>query len=347
MSRKCCEMLAAHSESFGGSGVEGTAIETVKGFLPDNLKMETDSIGNLLVQLQTPKEGYPHLLLDAHIDEITMVVTSITKDGFLRVAPCGGIDCKLLAAQEVEVHGAENFPGVVCAIAPHLQKDAGDRKVFCWDDILIDIGFTEDEAKERVALGDRITIVSPPVLLGDSYLAGKALDNRAGVTAVLLAAQQILEQHPACGVSLLFSVQEEVTGNGASVGAFDLLPDVAISVDVSFAQMQGLPDYKTGKSGAGPMIGISPTLTKWVSDKLISVAKQEKIPYQFEAIGGVTSTNADHLGQTRSGIATGLCSIPERYMHTPVETVAISDVENTARLLVAFAHCLGEEDIQR
>ena len=337
-----CKMLFKLSEAFGGSGAENNVIDIVKGFFSENWKTKTDSVGNLLVEVKKPQPNYPNVLFDAHIDEIGMIVTEITDEGFLRVAPCGGIDRKWLPAQEVTVFGKEPLLGVVCAVAPHL-KNKEDDKIPEWNDILIDIGFSKEEAQKMVALGDRVCVVSPPILLGESIVSGKSIDNRAGAAAILLAAKKLQDIDCKCGISLLFSVQEELGCRGAAVGAFDLFPDIAISVDVSFAKTIGVPDNKSGKMKDGPMIGVSPALTKWISDKLIDVAKENDIPYQIEVMGGATSTNADYLGLTKSGIATGLCSIPERYMHIPVEATAISDVENTAKLLAVFASSLGKK----
>lgn len=337
------QMLFEFSRAAGVSGEEGDVLERIKSFLPAGCEAKTDNVGNLTVTVLQPKKGFPHLLLDAHIDEIGMVVTEITEEGFLRIAPCGGIDRKLLPAQEVVVCGEEPLRGVVCAVAPHLQGKKEQKSVPEWSDILIDIGFTKAEAEKRVSLGNRVTFMSDPVMLNKSMIAGKSMDNRAGAVAILLAAEKLKKADCQCGVSLLFSVEEEVSGKGASVGAFDILPDIAVSVDVSFAETTGIQDCLTGEFEKGPMIGISPTLTKWVSDKLAAVADENKIPYQYEVMGGATSTNADHLGITGRGIPTGLCSIPERYMHTPVETVAVSDIESTADLLAAFAMSLEQK----
>lgn len=337
------QMLSTLSRAVGTSGAEESVIRAMKGYLSNDWDTKTDAAGNLLVTVCSPQPGYPHLLLDAHMDEIGMVVTEITEEGFLRVAACGGIDRKWLPAQEVTVHGSEPLSGVICAVAPHLQSKKEQNQVPEWNNLLIDIGFSKQEAQKRVSPGTRVTIVSPPASLGDSFISGKAMDNRAGVTAILLAANRLQHLNCPCGVSLLFSVEEEITGKGASVGAFDLSPNVAISVDVSFAQTPGIPTHQTGQWKKGPMIGISPTLTKWVSDQLSAVAREQQIPHQYEVMGGATSTNADHFGLTGRGIPVGLCSIPERYMHTPVETVAISDIEDTAQLLSAFAISLCQE----
>ena len=144
---------------------------------------------------------------------------------------------------------------------------------------------------------------------------------------------------------LLFSVQEETYGTGAKTGAFMLDADEAIAVDVSFASQPDISgQYAKTELGKGPMICISSVMDRAMSQKLISLAKEQDIPYQLEPIAGATGTNGDHIAVSRCGVKTAVVSIPQRYMHTPVEVITLSDVENTARLIAAYINCGGAFD---
>ncbi|MEG1448577.1 MAG: M42 family peptidase, partial [Oscillospiraceae bacterium] len=173
------------------------------------------------------------------------------------------------------------------------------------------------------------------VLLND-LISSKSLDDRAGCAAVIYAGYLIKKQNPNIGVTLCLSTMEEVGGQGAKTAAFDINPTHAIAVDVSFAHTPDAKVEKCGKLFGGPMVGVSPILNKEMSEKLMEIAKAENIPYQIEAMGGKTSTNADEIAITRGGVITGLLSIPQRYMHTPIETASLSDIENTGKLMAEY-----------
>ena len=164
-----------------------------------------------------------------------------------------------------------------------------------------------------------------------------ALDDRCGIAALIRCAELIGKKELSYKVVILLSVQEETYGTGAKTGAYRINADEAIAVDVSFASQPDVSGQYAGVELAkGPMICISPILSKAMSDKLISVAKEKNIPFQYEPISGTTGTNADHISVTKSGVASAVVSIPQRYMHTPIEVIDISDVENTAALLAEY-----------
>lgn len=322
----------------GVSGQEDAAAEWVAqrlGSYTDTVYR--DVLGNVVALVRRPEPGQPHLLLDAHLDEIGLIVTGIEPGGFLRVAGCGGVDRKVLLAQEVAVHGKQTLDGVVASQPPHLAAKSKEQKNPTVEELLIDTGLEDAHLRELVPLGSRVSFLAKPkTLLGDR-VSSKSLDNRAGVAAVCFALELLRGCELQCGLSVLFAVQEETGEQGAKTGAFDLQPTTSISVDVSFGKTPDLPDHQCGVLGKGVMIGMSPTLTASVSQRLEALAIREQIPYQLEVMGGPTSTNADALGLTRGGIATGLCSIPLRYMHTPAELISLSDLEAVGRLLAVYA----------
>ena len=317
----------------GVSGAEGTAADVAAQELARFMPVRRDALGSVIGE----KAGTgKHFLLDAHIDQIGMIVTGITKEGFLRVAPVGGMDVRILPAAEVMVWGKEPLFGVVTSTPPHLSKADERGKAKGFDKLAIDIGYSETEAKQRVSPGDRVTLKARFAPLLGSRVCGGSLDDRAGV-AVLLHAVALLDKAGFDGrLSVLFSVQEEVGGSGAAAGGFALAADAAIAVDGSFAAAPGNPAEKCGALGKGPMIGFSPTLDYTMSKTLCALAEREEIPYQREIMGGKTSTNADELQIAGSGIPMALVSVPMRNMHTAVELLDLADIENSARLIAAY-----------
>lgn len=327
--------IVSLSEAYGASGSESPAAEMAAEMLKEYCSDVKILNGNVIGNFRTETKGLPRLVLDAHIDQIGFAVTYITDEGFIKIGNIGGIDRRLLPAQPVVVHGKRDIKGVICSVPPHLTGGSG--KVLSFDDAAIDTGMTKAELEEIVSLGDSVTFdVKCRDLLG-TRITGGALDDRCGVASILYALELLKNEKLAYNVTVVFSTQEEVGERGAKTGAFVTAPDVALAVDVSFAYAIGEDEEKCGKLGKGAMIGISPSLSREISDKLIAVSKKNDIPYQIEVMSGMTSTNADQYSVSRGGAKTCTVSIPLRNMHTPVEVIDVKDVELTAELLAAFA----------
>ena len=322
------------SEISGTSGSESKAAQLALGMLREYCPDAEIINGNVTGKFGTHREGLPSLLLDAHIDQIGFAVTYITDDGFIKVGNIGGIDRRLLPAQPVVVHGSRDIKGVICSVPPHLTS--GGSEVLEMDDVAIDTGLTKEELEKLVSLGDSVTFdVTCRDLIG-SRITGGALDDRCGVASILYALELLKDSDLAYNVTVLFSTQEEVGERGAKIGAFEINPDIALAVDVSFAYAIGEEESKCGYLGKGPMIGISPSLSREISDELINTAKSADIPYQIEVMSGLTGTNADRFSVNRCGAKACTVSIPLRNMHTPVEVIDITDAEQTAKLLTAY-----------
>lgn len=335
------DIITGLSGAIGPSGAEGSAARLAMELLSDYAPIRTDNLGSVIAELGDPNAA-EHILLDAHIDEIGMIVTSVGDDGFLKVASCGGSDRRTLVGAEVCVLGRRKLPGVICSIPPHLSS--GDSKAPEWSGIYIDIGYSAEQARELVPPGSRVSVKTKPYkLLGDRF-TGKALDNRAGAAALIHTIELLapdLSRLP-CRLTVLLSSREEVGGQGASAAAFALEPTQAVSVDVSFAMQPGTTrDKAPGELGKGPMIGYSPILDREVTERLRELADINEIAWQNEIMGGTTGTNADDIAVSRAGVRTGLVSIPQRNMHTAAEIVDIGDIEATARLLAEFVRTGG------
>ncbi len=272
------------------------------------------------------------LLLEAHIDEVGFVVTDIDNDGFLTVKNCGGIDLRMLPAKSVTIHGKEKITGVFCATPPHLggPKEYDDISTLKIDSLL------GKKAKQLISVGDFVTFKTESLSLNGTRVAGKSFDNRAGVLCLLMLAERLYGKILPYNIVFAFTDMEELGNRGAITTSFDVAPDKAIVLDVSFADAPDVPSSDCGKLGGGAMIGISPILDKKTSQELIAVAKANGLPHQTEVMGGRTGTNGDVVSVSRSGVKTGLVSIPLRNMHTDVEVIDLKDIEHVCDLLEKY-----------
>jgi putative aminopeptidase FrvX len=302
----------------------------------------SDAYGNCVAVLN--KGGSPRLMLAAHADEIALAVNYIDDDGFLYVRKMGGVDAAITRAQRVVIH-TRNGPvkGVVGNVAPHLTKAEGEPKPPRIHDLFLDIGArNRRQAQGLVRVGDPVTLADEFDLLRNDLAVARAFDNRIGTFAVAEALRLLRESKAplkaeVCAVS---NVQEEVGLLGARQIAYSLQPDVALVVDVTHAT-----DYPTvSKAQHGEVrVGKGPALTHGgcnhpeVVARLEAVAKARKIPLQHEAMSATSGTDTDVIFWTRGGIASALISLPNRYMHSPVEVVSLKDLEFIPPLLAAFA----------
>ncbi|MGN0642084.1 MAG: M42 family metallopeptidase [Huintestinicola sp.] len=332
------------------SGVSGNEDETAELCL-EIMKKYTPCCmiknGNVIANFGTRSESRPHLLIDAHLDRVGLIVSYITEDGFLKVANIGGLDRRLFPAQKVTVHGKDgSYSGVICVLPPHLK--GGDSKVMSADDVCIDVGMSREEAYEKIPLGSTVSFDSHPVRLLGDRICSSALDDRCGIAAIIAAVDTVCKKvkdpdELPFSFTVMFSAQEELGERGAAVGAFDIDPDIAVAVDVSFALAKGEKAEKCGEMGKGCMIGIAPSLDRKLSKCFIDYAEDKNIPYQLEVMNGQTGTNADRFSICRNGSRAVTLSIPLRYMHTPAEVISAEDVMLTAQLLSEYI--LGGERI--
>ena len=309
-----------------------------------------DAYGNCVAVLN--KGGGPRLMLAGHADEIAMTVNFITEQGFLHVRKIGGVDPAIMRGQRVSIHTrGGDVRGVIGNVAPHLTRQEGERKVPKMEDLFIDIGVdSRKDAEKIVRKGDPITLVDQfEILRGDVAIA-RAFDNRIGTFAVAETLRLLKESGKklnaeVCAVS---NIMEEVGLFGARQIAYSLHPDVALVVDVTHAT-----DYPTVNQAAhgDVKMGHGPTVTHGgcnhpeVIARLETLAAQHKIKLQHEAMSNSSGTDTDVIFWTRGGIPSGLISLHNRYMHSPVEVVNLKDLEQIPQLMAAFALSLkkGEE----
>jgi len=341
------EFLKSLLQTPGPSGSEGVAASLWREQAQVFAEVRGDRMGNSFATLNGG--GSPRVMLAGHIDEIGLMVTHIDESGLLRFSGVGGWDPQVLVGQRVLLQTKNGeVPGVIGKKAIHVMEADERKKVSEIKSLWIDIGAKDrDEAKERVRIGDVAVVDQGVVEFLNGRIASRSLDNRMGAFVVLEALRLLSEEDDlAAEVVAVASVQEEIGLYGARGAAFGLDPDAAIAVDVTHAtDTPGIPKNEHGDHslGSGPVIKRATNLSPIVSEGLISTAESEGISYTLEADSRSTSTDADAIQFTRAGIATGLVSVPNRYMHSPNEMVDLEDIEACARLIATYVRSLGDD----
>ena len=352
-------LLKQLSQTSGISGHE-TEIRSVVLHEWGRWTVETrvDKVGNALaVRRGVPRRGAeyrgtdrtaaPHrsIMLATHMDEIGLMVAGV-KQGFMHVVALGGVDARILPGQEVIVHGRRDLPGLIASTPPHLLKAADRNKVVPLDQLWIDVGLPARQVERLVQVGDLVSLRRSVIELKNGLLAGKAFDNRASVAAVAVCLEQLQQIQHQWDVLAAATVQEEVSYLGATSSAFALRPDVAIAIDVTFAKQHDADVVETFALDKGPTINVGPNMHPRMVQGLRAAAKRLELETRLEPLTGHSGTDGWAIQVAREGIPTGIVAIPIRSMHTPVETVAIADIERAGRLLAEFIRGLDEEFYQ-
>lgn len=317
-------------------------LDYVKGFADRTL---TDAYGSAAAFLDVDPDAIT-VMLEAHADEIGMVVQHIDDKGFVYISRIGGSDPAIARARKVSVHAAKGVVrGLIGSTAIHLQ-DRTDTKAPGWKDLFVDIGATSrEEALEMVQIGDPITYVDEPEFFSDELLVARAIDNRIGGYIVASALEKLaaIRDQLKVNVVVVNAVQEEIGGFGARMMSYRLNPDVALVTDVTHAtDSPGINPKEHGmvKLGEGPAITHGTANQRKVVELLVEAAAEAGISVQHEASSIRTGTDTDSIFHNRSGIPSALVSTPLRYMHSPSEMVHLADVQGVSDLMVAFVQRL-------
>jgi putative aminopeptidase FrvX len=346
MREESYEFLTKLLSTPGPSGNEAAAAEVWREEARKFAGVRGDSMGNSFATLNSG--GSPGVMLSGHIDEIGLMITHVDEQGLLHFTGVGGWDPQVLVGQRVRMQTSDGEVfGVIGKKAIHLMEAEERKKVSQIKNLWIDVGAKDsDEAKEMVRVGDVGVLDQDLLELPNGRVASRSLDNRMGTFVVLEALRLLSEEdNLAPEVIAVASVQEEIGLYGARGAAFGLDPDAAIAVDVTHAtDTPGVSKNENGDHalGSGPVIARASVLSPTVSDGLIATAEAEEIPYTLQGNSRSTGTDADAIHFTRAGIATGLVSCPNRYMHSPNEIVDLEDLENCARLISAYVKTLDE-----
>ncbi len=340
------DLLKARSPS--GSEQEAQAVWDAH-VAPKSATTTRDAVGNRISTIHP--EGDPVLMLAGHIDELGLIINHVSKDGFLHFATIGGHDRVMIPGRRVVIQGRGGpVAGVTGKRAVHMMEADERKKVPEVHEMWIDIGAgSRKEALERVSIGDVATMENGFAILHGSVGVARAFDDKVGAyvvgeTLVRLAA---LKRGLAARVVAVATTQEEIGVRGATTASFAVNPHIAIAVDVGHATDH--PDCDKRKFGdfrlgGGPILARGPNINPWVFERLLECADRAGVPYQLEAEPYPTGTDARAIQVARAGVATGLVSIPLRYMHTPSEVVDLADAESAVRLLVEFARSLKPGD---
>ena len=317
------------------SGFEGPAARAAAELLrPLMDEVSIDRSGSVIGVHRCGKPNAKRLLLDAHIDEIGLMVTGI-EEGFLRFRTLGGVDPRMLPDRELTILTQPPIFGVVACLPPHVLKPGDSKKSIPIPELMVDIGMSQEQAEQAVPIGTPMVFRGGCTLLGDKLMCGKAMDDRSCFVTLLRAAE-LLGEAP-LDVDLYIV---EFTAVGAKTAVFAIRPDWCVAVDVTHGATPDGQKDRTFPLGGGPVIGVGPNMTTWMTKRMIAKAEEQKLEYQLEVMAG---TNGWHMQISREGIATSVVSVPLRYMHSPIEVLDPEDMEHTAQLLAAFARDLGKE----
>jgi putative aminopeptidase FrvX len=343
------DFLRVTTEASGVSGYEAPVRELVRTeFAQYADELRTDALGSLIAlkrgerPAETPRRS---VMLAGHMDEIGLLVTQLEK-GYLRFATVGGFDLRVLLGQEVVVHGRRDMPGIIGSRPPHVLSEEEREQVVPMNKLFIDVGLSQDELAKNVRVWDVITLQRQFTELAGGLVAGKAFDDRAAVACIDSCLQNLASMKHSWDVYAVATVQEETGLKGALTSAFGIEPDIGVAIDVGHGNMLGVPEADTVMVGGGPAVAIGPNIHPLMHARLVDTAKQHEISYQIDPIPGASGTDAWAMQVTREGLPTALISIPLRYMHTTVETLALKDVERIGRLLALFIAHLDESFAQ-
>ena len=327
----------------GPSGFErAVAEQAVELMRPYVDEAAIDRFGNAIGVRLCGRPGAKKLLLDAHLDEIGLIVTGV-EEGFLRFRTIGGVDPRMLPDRELTVMTQPSILGVVACLPPHVLQAEDMKKSIPIDDLRVDVGMSQEQAEAAIPIGTPMVFRGGSFALDGDKLCGKSMDDRSCFVTLLRAAELLKDKPLDVDLYIMGSTREEVSGAGAKVGTYGINPDFCVAVDVTHGKTPDANLHRRSSIGGGPQIGIGPNMTRWMTQRMIEKAKANAIPYQPEVMEGHTGTNGWGMQVTREGVATSVVSLPLKYMHSPIEVLEVEDMERTAALLAAFAEGLGEE----
>lgn len=327
------------------SGFERPAVMVARELLEPLVdEVWIDRIGNLIGVRRCGQPCAKKLLLDAHLDEIGLIVTG-HKDGFLRFRAIGGVDPRMLPDRELTILTDPPRLGVVACLPPHVLTAQDAEKAPPIDEMYVDTGLSQERAEELIPVGTPMVFRDSFTPLGENQVCGKAMDDRSCFVTLLRAAELLKDESLDVDLYIMGSTREEISGAGATVGTQTIMPDYCVAVDVTHGKTPDSPAGRASVVGDGPAVGIGPNMTRWMTRRMLDKAAELDMKVQKEIMAGHTGTNGWHMQICNEGIATSVISLPLKYMHTPVEVLELSDIEDIARLLAAFTRNLGKEGV--
>lgn len=284
------------------------------------------------------KEPRPAIMIATHMDAIGMQVSRI-RDGFLHITNLGGIDIRVLPGLEVIVHASgssEDLPAVIAMPSVRLLPEGDADEAVAMKHLLVDTGLTPREVEKKVRIGDLVSFANGPVELAGDLVSGHSVDNRAAVAALTVCLEGLQSKSHIWDVWAVATVQEETSYLGAYTSAFQIRPQIAIAVDGTFGKAPGASGWQTFPMGKGVGLCIGPNMHPFLHAKLKEVAERTEIPWFLDISPTHSGTDAYPMQTIAEGIPTALVEFPIRYMHMPVETVSVKDIQRAGRLLAEF-----------
>lgn len=297
--------------------------------------IESDCLGSFLLTKRSGKENAKKILIDAHFDNVGMMVTEIKKDGFLKFTAIGGLDTRVLPATEVTVYGEREVYGLISSTPPHLSKGSEVPTV---EALSIDTGYSKEELEKIVSVGDIVGYRNKYTELLNGYVASAGLDDKACVCAIIEAVRELDVSRLNYDLYVTVSAQEETGKCGPARITFGLNPDITITTDVNFARGDGSPDHETIVCGEGASVDISAMTDKRLTRNIIKLLEKEGIKHQIVCEPKNTYTNNERLFINGEGSRTAVLSVPLRSMHTPSETVKLDDIASLKEIILAILY---------
>jgi putative aminopeptidase FrvX len=333
------ELLSAPGISGYEAGVRPIIEKAWKPFT-DSLSLSR--LGSLHgLQKGTGPEPRPSIILAAHMDAIGLMVNA-TIDGFLRVTSIGAIDPRVLPGQMVTVHGRQDLPGMIVQPPARLLPTNIQGGAVTMEYLLVDVGLLPDEVAKLVRVGDLVSFAQTPFEAGGETIVGHSLDDRAAVVALTSCLEMLYNRSHAWDVWAVATVQEEITYGGGMTSAFQLLPSLCLTIDVTFGSEPKSPGHLTFPMGHGPTLTWGSIVHPFLYKKIKELAEQLEIPFSVEPTPRYSATDSDVMQVTAEGIPNLVLCIPIRYMHTPVEMSVLKDITRVGRLAAEFIAQLDE-----
>jgi len=329
------------------SGFEGPAQKVVRDYLkPVADKITIDRNGNLIALKKG--SGKLKVMVVGHADEIGLIVNHIDEQGYIYVKSLGGFDVNLLPGLRLDIHHqGKVVRGIIGKKPIHMMRGSDESPKLKMEDLWIDIGVSsKEEALKKVAIGDVIIYHSEFEQLSDDLIVSKATDNKVGVYVAAVVMQELVKKQITASYYAVSSVGEETTMRGARTSAWQIEPDIALVVDVTFtSDIPGTDKRVIGdiSLGKGPTLSIGAALHPAVHKRLLEIAKKHELPIQMEIAPGRTGTDADAIHDLKSGAATAVIGIPNRYMHSPNEVISLKDLDTAVKLITEFVLSLDDK----
>lgn len=352
MRKESYEFLSRLVEAPSPSGYEQPAQRVFRAYIEKYSTVTTDVMGNVFGAIEGAGGNRPRVMLVGHSDEIGLQIRYIDDNGFIYFGAIGGVDAHLTPGQRVSLHSAKGaLPGVIGRKPIHLLEQKDRDTVTKLESQYIDIGASsKKDAEKRVRVGDPITFASGIERLYNDRVTSRGFDDKAGSFVVAEVLRQVAASRKKLSADLygVSSVQEEIGLRGGTTSSYSVNPDIGICVEVDFATDQPDVEKKHNgdvKLGKGPILPRGANINPALFDLIAATAEEQKIPVQFTGIPRATGTDANVMQISRGGVATALVKIPLRYMHTPVEVLALSDLENAVKLIVAVLSKIRDKAI--